>query len=138
MSDARFVITIPEVLPAVTAATKELDPPIPQNHIWIFDTLDQTIPQGYVSWRDFLTHGEADWVRFDNEHISRTRTAARLFSSGTTGLPKAVTLSHKNFVAQHTLMSEVVPPNFPVSSTIPFCPRPIMVLEPDIRSHICS
>lgn len=46
-------------------------------------------------------------MRFDDEKTSRNTTAARLFSSGTTGLPKAAVISHYNLIAQHTLVQEV-------------------------------
>lgn len=53
-----------------------------------------------------MQQGEKDWVRFDDEKTAKSTTAARLFSSGTTGLPKAAILSHFNFIAQHTLVHE--------------------------------
>ncbi|TGO62209.1 hypothetical protein BCON_0021g00220 [Botryotinia convoluta] len=56
-----------------------------------------------------MKHGEEDWVRFDNEETSRKTTAARLFSSGTTGPPKAAALFHFNLVAQHVLAYEQAP-----------------------------
>lgn len=62
--------------------------------------------EGHLQWRDLLKHGEEDWVRFDDLETTRNTTAALLFSSGTTGLPKAAMLSHYNFVAQHTLLYE--------------------------------
>jgi 4-coumarate--CoA ligase len=65
--------------------------------------------EGQLMWRDLLKHGERDWERFDDYETARTTTAALLFSSGTTGLPKAAMLSHLNFVAEHTLVYEAPP-----------------------------
>ena len=101
---SRFLITEPEMLPNILTAAKECE--IPESSIWIFDVLGQAIPKGFRSWKELLKHGEKDWVRFDDEKLSKQTTAARLFSSGTTGLPKAAVISHYNLVAQHTLVHE--------------------------------
>lgn len=102
---AKFFITEPEMLKSAVAAAKECN--IPESKIWIFDVLGKPLPQGFKSWKDLLTYGEKDWERFDDEKTAKETTAARLFSSGTTGLPKAAVLSHHNFVAQHTLVHEI-------------------------------
>src|ERR1700709_2947341 len=104
---SKFVIGEAELLPAVLAAAKDCD--ISQSSIRIFDTQNEAIPKGFTSWRDLLNHGEKDWIRFDDEQVSRTTTAARLFSSGTTGLPKSAALSHFNLIAQHMLVYEAHP-----------------------------
>ncbi|EXJ84908.1 hypothetical protein A1O3_05583 [Capronia epimyces CBS 606.96] len=112
-SRTKFVLTEPDLLAAVLASAQETK--IPPSNIYIFDTgstsESQTIPipSGFVSWKTLLLHGEADWVHFDDEHVSKSTTAARLYSSGTTGLPKAAALSHYNLVAQHTLVNETHP-----------------------------
>lgn len=80
---------------------------VPEQNIWMFDNLGQAIPPGQKSWRDLLNHGEKDWVRFNNLKTASETAAARLFSSGTTGLAKAVTTTHYNFIAQHQLAIEV-------------------------------
>lgn len=54
-----------------------------------------------------MTHGEEDWLRFDDLKTAQETTAAMLFSSGTTGLPKAVAISHHNLVAQNELVFEI-------------------------------
>lgn len=69
--------------------------------IWLLDYHNQEIPTGFKSFRALFTSGEEDWVRFDDRNTSENTTAAYLFSSGTTGLPKAAVLSHYNLVAQH-------------------------------------
>ncbi|KIW11613.1 hypothetical protein PV08_10915 [Exophiala spinifera] len=109
-SQAKFLIVEPELLANVVPAAKECD--IPRSSIMMFDTQNEAIPPGFVSWRSLLAHGERDWVRFDDERTSRTTTAARLFSSGTTGLPKAAALSHYNLVSQHTLVYEYNPSSY--------------------------
>ncbi|KEF58960.1 uncharacterized protein A1O9_03803 [Exophiala aquamarina CBS 119918] len=103
-----FVITEPEMISTVSAGAKATG--IPKSNIWSFNTTPNQAPlPGFKSWTTLLEYGEEDWVRFDDEKTSRATTAARLFSSGTTGLPKAAALSHYNFVAQHTLAHEVEP-----------------------------
>ncbi|KAH6704208.1 4-coumarate-CoA ligase-like protein [Leptodontidium sp. MPI-SDFR-AT-0119] len=103
-SKTTFLITEPEVLGNAMAAAKKCG--IPESKVWIFDVHDP-LPQGFRSWKELLGHGEKGWVRFDDEKTAKKSTAARMFSSGTTGLPKAVVLSHYNFVAQHTLTQEI-------------------------------
>jgi 4-coumarate--CoA ligase len=71
------------------------------------------ISNGFASWRTLLTHGEGDWLRFDDETKSRNTTAFLCFSSGTTGLPKAAQLSHYNLIAEHMLVFEHHPHPYP-------------------------
>ena len=73
----------------------------------MFDVLGQQLSPGIRSWKELLTHGEEDWLRFDDLKTAQETTAARLFSSGTTGLPKAVAISHHNLVAENELAFEI-------------------------------
>ncbi|KAF9885686.1 hypothetical protein FE257_012668 [Aspergillus nanangensis] len=114
-SKAKFVVAEPEILKSMLEAAEECN--LPGKNIFIFDVVGQPVPPGFVSWRQLMQNGEQDWVRFDNEHDSKTTTAARMFSSGTTGLPKAAVITHYNLVAQHTLVFEInEPTHFKASS----------------------
>lgn len=58
--------------------------------------------------------------RFNNLDTVKNTTAARLFSSGATGLAKAVTITHYNFIAQHQSTLEVNPRPYRVRCILHF------------------
>ena len=103
-SQTKFIVTEPEMFASVLEATKDCG--VPESRILVLDLFGQAVPEGFRSWETLLDHGEEDWVRFDHLAISKKTEAARLFSSGTTGLPKAAMISHHNLIAQHTLVWE--------------------------------
>jgi 4-coumarate--CoA ligase len=104
-ANVTWLMSEPELLEPLHAAAKTCG--IPKSKIWIFHPLsNQKCTSGYMSWEELFRHGEEDWVRFDDLETCRNTTAMRLFSSGTTGLPKAVNMSHYNFIAQHELIWE--------------------------------
>ncbi|PVH90826.1 acetyl-CoA synthetase-like protein [Periconia macrospinosa] len=127
----KFILTEPERLKAITDAKQD----VPKERIFIFDNMGQAIPDGFRSWKTLLDHGEIDWPRFTDPNTSKTTNCMFMFSSGTTGLPKAVQITHHNLVAQHVLVSEDHPkpyeirrlialPMFHMSST------PIVMIAP--------
>ncbi|KAJ5162644.1 AMP-binding enzyme [Penicillium coprophilum] len=102
IAKVKFIISEPQIVgPVLTAAQQN---GIPMSNIWIFNEFDPSLPSNMKSWRSLLDHGEENWVRFDDLQTAKNTPAARFFSSGTTGLPKAASLSHYNLVAQHTLV----------------------------------
>lgn len=130
ISHTKALIVEPELLPNALKAAKEAG--IPRSRIFVFDHhTPVTIPYcqsegwgeglgaeekwgGLSSWRALMQHGESDWERWNDEKRSKGTTAARLFSSGTTGVPKAVDMTHYNFVAQHTMVLEYKPRDYEV------------------------
>nr|OQO31797.1 hypothetical protein B0A51_00699 [Rachicladosporium sp. CCFEE 5018] len=107
ISKARFVLVQPDLIDGVLKASRDVG--LPEKNIVIFNPHGERSLPGYAQWSDLLQHGEQDWVRFDNLETTKNTTAAMLFTSGTTGLPKAAMLSHYNLIAQHTLVYEAPP-----------------------------
>lgn len=103
----KFVLCAPDLLGPLEKAAAEVG--LPRERIVVFNPHGEKAPQGYLQWSDLLKHGEQDWVRFDDLETTKASTAALLFSSGTTGLPKAAMVSHYNLIAQHTLVYEAPP-----------------------------
>jgi acyl-CoA synthetase (AMP-forming)/AMP-acid ligase II len=93
----KYFIAEPPVLPNVLTASKECG--IPTSNIFAFDVSGQGgLPGEIKSWTTLMEHGECDWERFDDLERSEGTAIARLFSSGTTGVAKALDMSCYNFV----------------------------------------
>ncbi|KAF2679279.1 4-coumarate-CoA ligase-like protein [Lentithecium fluviatile CBS 122367] len=130
LAQVRALIVEPDLLPNALKAAKEGG--IPRSRIFVFDhhtsvtspyQKNENWGQGLGaeekwsdlrSWRALMRFGESDWERWDDESRSKETTAARLFSSGTTGMPKAVEMTHHNFIAQHTMVLEYKPRDYEV------------------------
>ncbi|KAK5280818.1 hypothetical protein LTR20_002260 [Exophiala xenobiotica] len=113
ITQAKFLISEPELLAPLLQAARETG--IPKSHIRIFNTQpSQTgCPDDIASWTEMMQYGEQDWVRFDDLDTCTNATAARLTSSGTTGLPKATVTTHRNLIAQHELVYGIASPKRP-------------------------
>lgn len=108
-----MVIASPEFLAQSCAAADAVG--LPRARVLVFDSPGEAVPDGFQSWRSLLEHGERDWVRFDDKATAESTTATLLFSSGTTGLPKAGVLTHANLVAEHTMVHDWKPKSYKVS-----------------------
>lgn len=114
----QFLIAEPGLLQTAVAAAESCG--LPQSHIFIFDVPNDPLSKEMVTtsanaprpWRWLFQQGEAGWRRFDDRQTCASTSAARLFSSGTTGLPKALDMTHFNFIAQHTMVLEHKPRDF--------------------------
>lgn len=99
-ADITHFLVEPAFLPNILRASKENG--IPTGNIFAFDVLGQPIAKelSVQSWNVLhAVQEEADWARFDDAEQGQKTIVARLFSSGTTGLPKAMDLSVGNFVS---------------------------------------
>ncbi|KAL4935932.1 hypothetical protein BDV06DRAFT_233843 [Aspergillus oleicola] len=118
-SETSFVISEPEMLNNIVEAAEIVG--IDRDRVRVFDTQphqERTVPEGMVSWKRLFESGEQGWVAFIDEERAKRTAAARLFSSGTTGLPKAVTITHHNLVAQQELVFENNPRPYQASRIV--------------------
>ena len=126
ISDVKFIFSESDLLERVLPASRTYN--IHESHIVRFDTnssssaaclkpivsSDQLLPRNLSSWHTLLNGGEQDWRRFSSETISKATVAALLQTSGTTGLPKAASMSNYAFVAQSIIIQDRNPKPYSV------------------------
>lgn len=98
--EASIVLVHPSLLDTALAAAKQAN--IDTARLFTFSETEPSPSRGIRHWRELLatpTESKSwDWDPLDNEAAVST-VAAINFSSGTTGLPKGVCISHHNIVA---------------------------------------
>jgi len=98
--DAAVLFVHPSLMDTGLKAAKEAG--IPSSHIFVFSDEPGKAVEGFQDWREMLAPAiEADDWRWDPlEGAAAENTVACInFSSGTTGLPKGVCVSHANLIA---------------------------------------
>ena len=99
-TQAQFILAHPTLIRTAVAAAKGAQ--LPDGRVFAFSAEPNATIEGCRDWTDFLPSiSESDAYTFPNlsEQEAITTTAMVNYSSGTTGLPKGVEVSHHNLIA---------------------------------------
>ncbi|KAF3903384.1 S-dihydroxybenzoyltransferase [Dactylellina cionopaga] len=108
ISHTKYIIAQPSLMGNIKQAAAQIG--IDSKNIIAFDTEGQVlkIEDGIRSYKELLKHGQEDWISFSDEKIAKQTIMGLFASSGTTGLPKVISISHYAWVAGSILLREVL------------------------------
>lgn len=139
-AQTRFLMTLPESLEVAMSAATQAG--LPKHHVFL---LDGAVP-GFLSIQDLISQCETEchltvpYYRIPPGKSNEDICGYLNFSSGTTGLPKAVMLSHHNVIAQCHQLRQLqlltedgryrilaVMPLFHITGLVRFCHYPVFL-----------
>ncbi|KAF5250111.1 hypothetical protein FANTH_4664 [Fusarium anthophilum] len=97
VSGAKCIVTDSPRLEMAKKAAKAAG--LPPNSLVLIDSKDSSSVYGVSSFQSLLGHGTYSWERISDPKVLADKPAVLNFSSGTTGLPKACEITHRNMVA---------------------------------------
>lgn len=104
-SGTKAIITVTEIAKNVTmAAETSVAPSTP---IMVIDDGSGPLPEGIIPFMDLMTRGKSlSPLKYSHDNVEDI--AILPYSSGTTGLPKGVMLTHKNLVSNMEMTEQTV------------------------------
>ena len=109
----KYVVVEPDLLDSILPAARESG--IHQENIFLLDTRTNVTRKGFDSWKTLFRHGKGDWKHFNDEKVARSTIAALLYTSGSSGTPKAAAVSHYALIARTLSMLDNTSKRYEVS-----------------------
>ncbi|KAK3724517.1 hypothetical protein LTR37_001141 [Vermiconidia calcicola] len=108
-ADARFLMTHPDSMAVAVAAAREAG--VPRENVFLLEGS----MEGYKNVKELIEEGrgleEVPYFRIPEGKTNGDVCGFLSFSSGTTGLPKAVMIAHQNVIAQCLQVQRITPPD---------------------------